>query len=300
MEDEVDITVTETEVEDQPPTYASSAAHSRNLRSQDKPTHLEEEVDVKERIVIQERSAKLWRTLLTGLPSPTSTLLSILTLLINIALILAATDFIYRAKVYHPSNDLSFARIGYVSSAEAKLLIREPDQSQLPVFVNYREGSESPWKAGGDIRLLGNDTDYTGVVVIPVGPEKTYQWSTSNNHTGFFTSPPLPGQVTKDGSFTFLTTSCIKPRFPYNPLQHPLSIPGFKHLANVLKALPGSAQFMLFLGDFIYIDNPKRFGVSREDYRREYRQVYSSPDWPSVGQNLSWIHVLGESRRFRL
>jgi len=51
---------------------------------------------------------------------------------------------------------------------------------------------------------------------------------------------------------------------------------------------------MLFLGDFIYIDVPRRHGTSVEDYRREYRQVYASPDWPSVGQNLSWIHVLDD------
>lgn len=51
---------------------------------------------------------------------------------------------------------------------------------------------------------------------------------------------------------------------------------------------------MLFLGDFIYVDVPKRFGTTIEDYRREYRQVYSSPDWPAVGQNLSWIHVLDD------
>ena len=51
---------------------------------------------------------------------------------------------------------------------------------------------------------------------------------------------------------------------------------------------------MLFLGDFIYVDVPKRFGSTIEDYRREYRQVYSSPDWPAVGQNLSWIHVLDD------
>jgi len=31
-----------------------------------------------------------------------------------------------------------------------------------------------------------------------------------------------------------------------------------------------------------------------EDYRRKYRQVYASPDWPSVGQNLSWIHILDD------
>jgi alkaline phosphatase D len=51
---------------------------------------------------------------------------------------------------------------------------------------------------------------------------------------------------------------------------------------------------MLFLGDFIYIDVPRRFGASVEDYRREYRQIYASPDWPSVGQNLSWIHVIDD------
>jgi alkaline phosphatase D len=51
---------------------------------------------------------------------------------------------------------------------------------------------------------------------------------------------------------------------------------------------------MVFLGDFIYIDVPKRFGTSVEDYRRDYRQIYASPDWPSVGQNLSWIHVIDD------
>jgi alkaline phosphatase D len=25
-----------------------------------------------------------------------------------------------------------------------------------------------------------------------------------------------------------------------------------------------------------------------------YRQIYASPDWPAVGQNLSWIHVLDD------
>lgn len=65
-------------------------------------------------------------------------------------------------------------------------------------------------------------------------------------------------------------------------------------MADVIKSIPGGAQFMLFLGDFIYVDVPKRWGSTVEDYRREYRQVYASPDWPSVGQNLSWIHVLDD------
>jgi len=51
---------------------------------------------------------------------------------------------------------------------------------------------------------------------------------------------------------------------------------------------------MLFLGDFIYIDVPHRFGTDAETYRREYRQVYSSPEWPSVSESLPWLHVIDD------
>jgi alkaline phosphatase D len=56
------------------------------------------------------------------------------------------------------------------------------------------------------------------------------------------------------------------------------------------------AHFMIFMGDFIYADVPKRFGTDAETYRREYRQVYSSPQWESVSSeaNLPWIHVLDD------
>lgn len=174
-------------------------------------------------------------------------------------------------------------------------MVREPDVSQLPIIVSYQLAEpiatyEDPRpQLAGTIYSLTDDTDYTKAVqfTLPNYPERTYQWTTSNNHTGFFTTPPKPGHFPKSGTFTFLTSSCIKPRFPYNPFNHALAIPGFKHMANVLKSIPGGAQFMLFLGDFIYADVPKRFGTAVEDYRREYRQVYNSPEWPAVGQNLS-------------
>jgi alkaline phosphatase D len=302
LADDVDIIVTETEVEDQPPVHASTAAHSRNLRSKDKPTHIEEEIEIDETIILEEKAPRPWRTLLTGLPDPNSAALSLLTLLINVGLVLAVTDLIYSPRAFHPTQSLSFARLGYVSPTDASLLVREPDLSQLPIFVSYRLASpaaayEDPaWKAVGTITSLDNDTDWTAAVTFPIPqhPDRTYQWATSNNHTGFFTAPPKVGQVTKHGDFTFLTTSCIIQRFPYNPLDHALAIPGFRYMADVIKSIPGGAQFMLFLGDFIYVDVPKRFGTSTEEYRSKYRQVYASPDWPAVGQNLSWIHVLDD------
>ncbi|KHJ34421.1 putative alkaline phosphatase family protein [Erysiphe necator] len=254
-----------------------------------------------EQKIITKRSHKIWPTLLLGLPSPKSILISLISFTTNLVLVLGVLDLVYHARLLYPVENLSFARLGYISPTEAKLIVREPNTSKLPVYVYYRllnsttDREDAPWKDVDIIKSTGNQTDYTATVTIklPNTPEQTYQWKTSTNHTGVFTTPPYPGKFTSDGDFTFLTSSCIKARFPYNPLTHALQIPGFKHLAQGLKYFP-RAQFMLFLGDFIYIDVPKRFGITAEDYRREYRQVYASPDWPLVGQNLSWIHVLDD------
>ena len=96
--------------------------------------------------------------------------------------------------------------------------------------------------------------------------------TSGGNKTGTFTTAPKPGKISqlKDGKYTFVHSSCIKPRVPYSPLQHPLEFPGMKHLARWLPEL--SPYFMLFLGDFIYVDVPHRQGKDLESYRREYRQ----------------------------
>ncbi|KAF7872510.1 hypothetical protein EAF04_003431 [Stromatinia cepivora] len=302
VEDDIKITITETGHEDQPPTLPSTVAHSQDISGSDKRKHVEEEVEVEETVMIEEKSPRPIHTLLTGALDPVSTLLSLMTFLINVGLVLATIDLVYRAKVFHPSTELSFARMGYIAPTEANLLVREPDISKLPISVTYQLATpaaayeNSKPLLAGMIHTLSEDTDFTQALKfsLPNHPERTYQWTTSNNHTGFFTTPPKPGHLPQSGSFTFFTSSCIKPRFPYSPFDHALAIPGFKHMADVIKKIPGGSQFMLFLGDFIYIDVPKRFGVTVEDYRREYRQVYSSPDWPAVGQNLSWIHVLDD------
>ncbi|KAI1108613.1 PhoD-like phosphatase [Nemania sp. NC0429] len=263
---------------------------------------VEEEVDIKETISATEKPPNRLKTLLTGAPSPNSLLFTALTFLVNLVCLAMVTDFVYSPKWYYPSHDLSFARIGYVSDSEAKLLIREPDQTKMPIVVqlHVRDAqvlSDSPlWHEVGSVKLTTEDSDFTAVVTLPLthSKQRVYEWTTSNNHSGEFTAAPKPGVMPElsDGKFTFLSTSCIVPRLPYNPLDHPLAFPGMKHLAKVLPSL--GAQFMLFLGDFIYIEVPHQFGQTVEDYRRKYRQVYASPDWPAIGQNLSWIHVLDD------
>ena len=237
------------------------------------------------------------KTILLGLPKAKSMLWRLTTLNINLILVLGVLDVVYRGPMLYQSHDLSFSRVGFVSDTSAKILVREPNDFQLPIFVSYREASsklDDAWKWAGTVYSLSDDTDYaTSITISNLHPSTKYEYAVSNYQKGSFTTGPPAGQMAPGKTnFTFLTTSCIKPRFPYNPFDHPLTIPGLKHLAKWIPEL--QASFMLFLGDFIYVDVPHRFGTDVETYRREYRQVYSSPDWPSATTNLPWIHVIDD------
>ena len=237
------------------------------------------------------------KTILLGLPSAKSMSWGLTTLTINLVLVLSVLDVVYRGPMLYQSHDLSFSRVGFVSDTSAKILVREPKVSQLPIYVSYREACSKmadAWKSAGAVYWLSNDTDYARSVTISnLHPSTKYEYAVSNNQKGsFITGPPAGLMAPGKKKFAFLTSSCIKPRFPYNPFDHPLTIPGLKHLAEWIPSL--QASFMLFLGDFIYIDVPHRFGTDVETYRREYRQVYSSPDWPGATANLPWIHVIDD------
>jgi len=265
-----------------------------------------QELDVEETIVLEEKGPHVLRTLLTGLPSPTSLLWSVITFAVNLALVGMMLDFVYRGTLFHQAHSLSMARTGFVSDTSAKILFREPEASKYPVFVSYRHADppmstvhgvpppDTSWKSGGSIGWLDDSTDFTGTFELTgLRPDTRYQWVVSTDNTGYFTTAPKAGltsnRVGTAGTFTFLHSSCLKNNFPYDPFAHTLSNPGLRHLSDALKGL--KAQFMLFLGDFIYIDVPMRHGSDRETYRREYRQIYASPDWPDTAKELPWIHV---------
>ena len=308
--DEVDITIREGDkrnTNSKSPTLPSAAAHSQSIANGNElPEENGPELEIEETVLLKKKEPRILRTLVTGLPSPTSMLWSLMVLGLNLLLVFFAVDMIY-GRLKYPSDDLSFTRTGYVSDNTAKILIREPNTTQLPLYISYRRADQFPtsdphpypvddsWKSAGQIFWLSNETDYTYPVTISrLRPSTRYQYAVSNNQSGYFTTNPSAGRFSArgDGKFTFLTSSCIKPNFPYNLLSHPLSIPGLHHIA---KRIPEfKASFMLFLGDFIYVDVPRRLGTDAETYRREYRQVYASPDWPPASAELPWIHVLDD------
>ncbi|KAJ2904013.1 putative alkaline phosphatase family protein [Zalerion maritima] len=213
----------------------------------------------------------------------------------NIILVLVSLDLVYRAYLLHPSEDVSFVRIGYVSDEEVKFLIRERNQTSMPVSIKICvQDDPEDCANSAEVMETSESTDFTAMIPASFWRkgQTIYDWTSSNGYSGTVTSAPRPGVMPETGNFTFLSTSCIINHFPYNILDHSLAIPGVRHLSKLLPEL--GAQFMLFLGDFIYIDVPHRFGTNIEDYRRKYRQAYASPDMATVMESLPWIHILDD------
>ena len=244
------------------------------------------------------------KILLTGLPSKHSPWSTTFTALINIVVALLTLDFLIRGLVMYPSADVSFSRVGHVSPTTANLLLREPDQSQLPITVSYQETSSynaPEWIEEGTIYKLDDITDFTATVTLKnLKPSTQYNYLLSNNKSGSFMTAPQPGSPPAN-RLSFVTSSCIKPNFPYNILSHPLKVPGIELMTEALAKLPQIMRpaFMLFLGDFVYIDVPFRFGSSMDHYRSEYRRIYASPSWnvsslEDRAIDLPWIHTLDD------
>lgn len=138
---------------------------------------------------------QIW-TLLTGIPNRSTPLWTAATVAVNAILTLFTLDVVYRAPYAYPSNELSFARVGYVSDRAAGILVREPDIAQLPLYISYRAVRhvqdsalvvDEAWKSAGKVYWLSNETDFTHTLSIPDLKASTlYQYAVSNNHSGSF------------------------------------------------------------------------------------------------------------------
>ncbi|KAJ8101098.1 PhoD-like phosphatase-domain-containing protein [Lipomyces tetrasporus] len=235
----------------------------------------------------------LWSVLVWGVPSATRPGATLLTIVINVSLLAFALDLIYTSHQVMPIFNLAFTRAGYVSDTSARFVIREA--LRFPLIVRYRElDSSKPdvfnitnwsgWLEKNFANKLDESTDYTALVQIAgLKPATTYAISTPSLNSTFTTAPSAPGK------FSFLSSSCIKARIPYNPFDHPLKINGFR----IYRALLSQVDFFLFLGDFIYADVPILMGEDEEAYRVHYRHVYA--DLKLSGFNrLPMVHVFDD------
>ncbi|KAK0569306.1 hypothetical protein OC861_001123 [Tilletia horrida] len=198
------------------------------------------------------------------------------------------------------------------------------------------------WERGPLLRLT-DSSDWTAVGHIQnLWPATRYEWRLMFAHNStfapypdssrFFTTFPDPGLASSSlvgppkeaveernplndpNHFTFATSSCIKPDFPYHPAQfigwnwllrlagigiqpggitERNRVPGFDLMADRLLNKHGDAaiRFFLQLGDFIYADVPRVRKPTRSAFRQLYRNLYASASFRRVYEHIPIIGI---------
>ncbi|KAL0939822.1 alkaline phosphatase family protein [Colletotrichum truncatum] len=223
--------------------------------------------------------------LLFGWFDPRQPLASFITVFLNLLSLGAVWDFLYRSHIFHQSNELSFSRVGYVDETSARIVVRAPAEPATYVEIRLSSAEESVDQVEPQTIAVTESGDYVGTFVLEgLRPNTKYSYSTNVSHTGSF--------KTADQSqkrWGLVSTSCIKPFYPYSPLDHGLGIRGLEYLDQYISVNP--VDMMLFLGDFIYIDLPVALGWTPDHYTSAYRQVYASPSWTPALRSLPWLHA---------
>lgn len=170
--------------------------------------------------------------------------MSWINLSINVLCVLGCLDFVYRSHYLHSADGLAFCRTGATTATSVKLLCRNPQLDSMTVSYCDPDGQCRDQRAGSP-----EARDCTAIVEITdLAPGTVYSYSASNGHNGSFATT---GREKDMGTFTLLSSSCMKPNWPYSPWNHPLRIQGLEDLGSYLSALRENPAMMLFLGDFI-------------------------------------------------
>ncbi|OHF04079.1 PhoD-like phosphatase [Colletotrichum orchidophilum] len=226
-----------------------------------------------------------WLLLLLGWVDRTSPFASLVTVLLNILSLGAVLDFIYRGSLLHQSYDLTFSRMGYVDETSARVVIRAPNLSTNYVEISWTSPGEGGKLAKSQTVMVNKSDDHTATFLLDgLKPDTPYTYTTNASHAGSFRTAALSPK-----RWSLISTSCIKPFYPYSPLDHGLRIAGLEHLDHYVSE--NQPDMMLFLGDFIYIDLPVALGWTPEHYTTAYRQVYASPSWSPALRSTPWLHA---------
>ncbi|WQF77057.1 hypothetical protein CDEST_02071 [Colletotrichum destructivum] len=145
--------------------------------------------------------------LLLGCFDRTLPLASFSTVLLNLLLLGAVWDFLYRGHFAHQSNELFFSWLGYVDETTARIVVRSPISP-----VTYVEITWNPSRSGDELPRsttisVAESNDYVGTFSLEgLEPDTEYTYGTNASYLGVFrTAAASPKR------WSLVSTSCIKP-----------------------------------------------------------------------------------------
>ncbi|KAK4058377.1 hypothetical protein OIO90_000535 [Microbotryomycetes sp. JL221] len=267
---------------------------------------------------------QLLNSVVFGTPSP-SWFLNVTASLVNFVLLAAVLDSVWSPILGMNEHDLAFVRVGAVDHQSVKIVARIPPQPAVATSVTdnltvyddilpeedfagarlvYRPTKPlGKWATGVDVHVDAAK-DWTGSVRINgLWASTEYEFRllraslTAAHHPafpkpGFFTTAPDPGLTSASSPgagthFTFASSSCVKPGFPYSGPSSKKTTKGAKLLKDVAEQV--GAKFWISLGDFIYADVPFFPGSKLSHYHKRYRQTFASPEVLELAQSLPML-----------
>ncbi|KAK4051877.1 hypothetical protein OIV83_002582 [Microbotryomycetes sp. JL201] len=273
--------------------------------------------------------SQMFNSLVFGTPSP-SKFLNTLSILVNVAMLAFVCDSLWSPILGMHENDLAFARVGAVDHRSAKIIARIPPLSPSAVVSGanqslvedilpdedfagakliYRPTKPlGKWTTGIDVHV-DEQHDWTGFVKIQgLWASTEYEFRllraslAAAHHPAFpkslfFTTAPDPAlsSASSPGAgthFTFASSSCVKPGFPYSGPRSKRTTKGAGYLKDVAERV--GAKFWLSLGDFVYADVPYYPGTKLASYHKRYRQTFASPEVKELAESLPMLATLDD------
>ncbi|GAA5997331.1 hypothetical protein JCM5350_002349 [Sporobolomyces pararoseus] len=273
--------------------------------------------------------SQLVRSIVFGTPTPTSSFLNYASIAVNTLLFALVMDAIWTPVFGMDETSLAFARVGAISHNQVKIVARIPPESSLvprqsdaiaynSTFSTVTEGllpeddfsgaklayrptkPLGKWIAGPDV-LTSEANDWVSTVKLDglwASTEYEYRLLRPSTlqiahhpafpNTQYFTTFPDPS-LSQPTHYTFASSSCAKPGFPWTGPQNKKSMKGADSFLKVAEKV--GVKFMMFLGDFIYADVPWLSGVSAEQYNKRYRQTFASPELKKMVEKIPLLAI---------
>jgi len=196
--------------------------------------------------------------------------------LVSLVILFSFVSFcITLAFIYNYKSDgnakVEMARLGHVAHDRAMVFVHYPRADSAA--VQYRAASDST-------ELTIPTAPVSSVEIPDLLPETAYVYRVTRDGQsvaeGSFLTTPLPGS---SAAFSFVFGSCVLGNQMFKGITYPLG----KKLRPWQHLLHQNPNFLLFLGDFTYMDLPYTIGINTKDFDIRYRQAMGVTDFAHAG-----------------